>query len=83
MPYAPVVTIDELPTNEQMLWLDMFEPERDGQRLVRMPWRIDGKRPGKPAGAPEIGAHSREVALEVLPPAAVDRLIASGVLAQA
>ena len=83
VPYAPVVSIDELPSNEQMQWLDMFEPEHNGQRLVRAPWRINGERARQSKGAPKIGEHTREVALEVLPPEQVDRLIETGVLAQA
>lgn len=82
VPFAPVVSIDELPTNDQMQWLDMFEPERDGQRLVRAPWRLNGQRPGKQKGAPAIGAHTRELALEALSPEAVDALLAKGVLTQ-
>lgn len=82
VPFAPFVTVDELPENEQMKWLDMFEPERNGQRLVRAPWRINGTRPGKPDPAPEIGANSREMALEVLPADEVDALIAKGILRQ-
>jgi crotonobetainyl-CoA:carnitine CoA-transferase CaiB-like acyl-CoA transferase len=83
VPYAPLVSIDELPGNEQMQWLDMFEPERNGQRLMRAPWRINGERAGQPKGAPHIGENTREIALEVLSAAEVDRLIANGVLAQA
>jgi crotonobetainyl-CoA:carnitine CoA-transferase CaiB-like acyl-CoA transferase len=82
VPFAPIVSVDELPDNEQMKWLDMFEPERNGQRLVRAPWRINGERPGKPTWAPNIGAHTRELALEVLNPEVVDALIVKGVLAQ-
>jgi crotonobetainyl-CoA:carnitine CoA-transferase CaiB-like acyl-CoA transferase len=82
VPWAPVVAIHELPSNEQMQWLDMFEPEHNGQHLVRPPWRINGARATRPNLAPEIGEHSRALALEVLPAAEVDRLIASGVLVQ-
>lgn len=80
VPFAPVVSVDELPDNEQMQWLDMFEPERNGQQLVRAPWRINGERPGKPVWAPDIGAHSREVALEVLTSEDVDTMFAAGTL---
>ena len=80
VPFAPVVSVDELPDNEQMQWLDMFEPERNGQQLVRAPWRINGERPGKPVWAPDIGAHSREVALEVLAAEDVDTMFAEGTL---
>ncbi|WP_138470381.1 CaiB/BaiF CoA-transferase family protein [Poseidonocella sp. HB161398] len=84
VPFAPVVTIDALPGNEQMQWLDMFEPARpDGQRLLRAPWRINGERPGKPDDAPDIGAHTREIAMEVLDAQTIEALVARGVLAQA
>jgi crotonobetainyl-CoA:carnitine CoA-transferase CaiB-like acyl-CoA transferase len=83
VPYAPVVTAAELPNHPQMKWLDMYEPERDGLRLVRAPWRFSGHRPTRQFRAPDLGEHSREVALQVLPPADVDTLIASGVLVQA
>jgi crotonobetainyl-CoA:carnitine CoA-transferase CaiB-like acyl-CoA transferase len=83
VPFAPVVSIDELPDNEQVKWLDMFEPARpDGQRLLKAPLRINGERPGKPVGAPEIGANSREVAQEVLPAETVDDLLTKGVIAE-
>lgn len=84
VPHAPVVTGQELPDHPQMDWLDMYEPARaDGLRLVRGPWRFEDQRAGKPAGAPELGADTREMALKVLPPEDVDRLIAEGVLLQA
>jgi crotonobetainyl-CoA:carnitine CoA-transferase CaiB-like acyl-CoA transferase len=82
VPFAPVVSVDELPDNEQMKWLDMFEDERQGQRLVKSPWRINGYRPGKPHWAPDVGANSCEVALEVIPTHAVDDLIRRGILNQ-
>ena len=84
VPFAPVVTGQELPDHPQMQWLDVYEPPRaDGLRLVRPPWRFDGARSGQPHGAPELGQHSREVAQGVLDPQAVERLIAAGVIAQA
>ncbi|MBN9675666.1 CaiB/BaiF CoA transferase family protein [Salipiger bermudensis] len=84
VPYAPVVTPDELTEHEQMQWLDMYEPPRDdGLRLLRAPMRFDGARPANHVGAPEVGQNSREVALEVLPEAEVEALIEAGVIAQA
>ncbi len=83
VPHAPVVTGLELAEHPQMDWLDMYEPERpDGQRLVRAPWRFDDQRGGKPNGAPELGENTSEMALKVLPPEEVDRLIETGVLLQ-
>ena len=61
----------------------MLEPERDGNVLVRPPWRFEGKRPGRPFAAPHIGEHSREVALEALSPGEVERLLREGVIYQA
>ncbi len=83
VPYAPVLTAKELPDHPQMQWLDMYEEPRDGVRLVRLPWRFSGVRPHRPERAPDLGEHSREVALQVLTPPDVDRLIADGVLVQA
>ncbi len=83
VPYAPVLTAQELPEHPQMQWLDMYEPENEGMRLVRLPWRFSGHRPHRPSHVPEIGEHSREVALQVLRPPEVDRLIDRGILVQA
>lgn len=83
VPHAPVVTALELPDHPQMQWLDMYEPARpDGQRLVKAPWRFDDVRGGKPNGAPELGEHTREMALKVLNSEQVDQLISDGVIAQ-
>ena len=84
VPFAPVVTGQELPEHPQMKWLDAYEPPReDGLRLVRPPWRFDGTRSDQPNGAPELGQHSREVASSVLEPDEVERLIARGIISQA
>ena len=66
--FRPVLTMQELASHPQTEWLEMLEPERDGIVLVRPPWRFEGKRPGRPFDTPHIGEHSREIALEVLPP---------------
>jgi crotonobetainyl-CoA:carnitine CoA-transferase CaiB-like acyl-CoA transferase len=84
VPFAPVVTGQELPDHPQMKWLDIYEPARDdGLRLVRPALRFNGERSGQPAGAPELGQHSREVAESVLAPEDVEQLIARGVITQA
>lgn len=82
VPFAPVLTIAELAEHPQMQWLDLLEPPRAGKHLVRPPWRFAGERPTRNFDAPQIGAHSRSVALEVLPRADVDRLISDGVIFQ-
>ena len=83
VPFAPTLTLAEVTTHPQSQWLDMLEPEHDGKTLLRPPWRFFGERPDRPFRAPHIGEHSREVALQVLPAAEVDRLVAEGVLLQA
>lgn len=83
VPFAPVLTMQELATHPQTEWLDLLEPERDGNFLVRPPWRFFGERPTRDFDAPLIGEHSRDVALEVLELAHVDRLQAAGVISQA
>ena len=84
VPHTPVLQALEVPEHPQWQWLDMYEPAReDGLRLVRAPWRFDGARAGKSQGAPEVGQHTREQALTVLPADRIDALIAAGVLYQA
>lgn len=84
VPFAPIVSGQELPDFAQMQWLDMYEaPREDGLRLVRMPWRFDEVRGRKPDGAPELGQNTREIAARVLSDEQIDRLIADGVLVQA
>jgi crotonobetainyl-CoA:carnitine CoA-transferase CaiB-like acyl-CoA transferase len=83
VPFAPVLTMQELASHPQTEWLGMLEPERDGNVLVRPPWRFEGKRPSRHFDTPYIGEHSREIALEALPPGDVDRLVREGVIYQA
>jgi crotonobetainyl-CoA:carnitine CoA-transferase CaiB-like acyl-CoA transferase len=83
VPFAPVLTVSELVHHPQTEWLELLEPARGGNLLVRPPWRFSGKRPTRDFAAPLIGQHSRQVALEVLPPDRVEALIAAGVLHQA
>ena len=82
VPFAPTLTLAEVTIHPQSQWLDMLEPEHGGKTLVRPPWRFFGERPDRPFRAPHIGEHSREVALQVLSVAEVDRLIAQDVLVQ-
>lgn len=82
VPHAPLLSAKELPDHPQMKHLDMYEPERDGLRLVRPPWRFEGQRPHRDFAAPCIGEHSRAIASEVLSASDIERLIAEGVLAE-
>lgn len=83
VPFAPVLTMEELSAHPQTEWLDLLEPERNGNHLVRPPWRFFGERPRRDFDAPLIGEHSRDVALQVMDAAAVERLLAEGVIFQA
>ena len=80
VPFAPVMTMGGYLNHPQVLWLQMAEPERDGLALVRPPWRFDGERPRRSHATPMVGQHTREIAAEVFDAAAVDALVASGVL---
>jgi crotonobetainyl-CoA:carnitine CoA-transferase CaiB-like acyl-CoA transferase len=83
VPFAPVLTVKEVTAHPQTEWLDLLERGPDGTMLVRSPLRFAGERPTRPFRAPRIGEHSREVALQAIAPAEVERLIGSGVLFQA
>lgn len=83
VPFAPVLTVDEVVTHEQTQWLKLIEPAREGMTLVGAPWRFAGERPSRAFRAPHVGEHSREIARGVLSEAEIDRLIAQGVLEQA
>jgi crotonobetainyl-CoA:carnitine CoA-transferase CaiB-like acyl-CoA transferase len=80
VPYAPVLTMSGLADHPQTEWLGLLEPERDGVRLVRPPWRFDGARPDRAGRAPRVGQHTREIAAEVYDGARIEELIAAGVL---
>lgn len=82
VPFAPVLTMETLTQHPQSQWLGMYEPAKDGHVLVRPPLRFFGQRPGRNTHVAEVGEHSREVALEVLPAERVEDLIATGVLIQ-
>ena len=82
VPFAPVLTMEDLATHPQTQWLRMMEPEQEGKLLVRAPWRFEGERPNRDVTAPEVGEHSRELASEFLSPAEVDALISDGVIVQ-
>jgi crotonobetainyl-CoA:carnitine CoA-transferase CaiB-like acyl-CoA transferase len=82
VPFAPVLTAKELVSHPQTEWLELMEPERDGLALVRAPWRFAGKRPERPARAPYIGEHSREIALAALGREEAEHLLARGVIFQ-
>jgi crotonobetainyl-CoA:carnitine CoA-transferase CaiB-like acyl-CoA transferase len=82
VPFAPVLTPAEVASHPQTTWLGLFAENDQGDMLVQPPWRFDGRRPLRRGHAPAVGEHSREVALQVLPSADVDRLIANGVIRQ-
>jgi crotonobetainyl-CoA:carnitine CoA-transferase CaiB-like acyl-CoA transferase len=82
VPFAPVLTVEELAGHPQIEWLGLLEPPRDGNVLVRPPWRFQGERPKRAFDAPYIGEHSREVAQEVRSSAEIERLLAAGVIHQ-
>lgn len=83
VPYAHVLTAEELPEHPQWQWLDVYTPAQDnGLRLLRAPWRIDGQRADRGGRVADIGEHSREIAGSVLPAAKVENLIRAGVLVQ-
>lgn len=80
VPFAPVNTIEEVINHPQTTWLEQMEPERHGLALVRPGFTFDGARPKRDFDAPLTGAHSREVAAEVLGADDIDALVAEGVL---
>jgi crotonobetainyl-CoA:carnitine CoA-transferase CaiB-like acyl-CoA transferase len=83
VPFAPVLTVNELAVHPQTKWLQMLERGEDGTMLVRPPWRFDGERGHRTGKVAAIGEHSREVALQFLPADEVEMLITKGVLKQA
>lgn len=82
VPFAPVLTVEELASHPQTQWLSLLEDERQGNVLVRPPWRFMGERPRRAFDAPYIGEHSREVSLEVHSPQEVEDLLRAGVIFQ-
>ena len=83
VPFAPVLTLNELTQHSQTKWLELLEPVRGNDLLVRPPWRFSGKRPGRAFDAPFIGPHSREIAAEVLSPEEIERLVDAGTIVPA
>lgn len=81
VPFAPVLDVDGFRRNSQVEQLDLYEPEREGLALTRVPWRFDSERPRRNPHAPRVGEHSLEVAAEVYPDDRVRALVDSGVLA--
>jgi crotonobetainyl-CoA:carnitine CoA-transferase CaiB-like acyl-CoA transferase len=81
VPFAPVQTMDDFVHHPQTEWLELLEPEQNGLSLLRVPWRFDGTRPARSAGAPHVGEHTREIAAEVYGADRIDELLSAGVLA--
>lgn len=80
VPFAPVLTMEEIAHHPQTEWLQLLEPERNGMLLVRPPVRFNGERPKRAFDAPEVGEHSRDLAEQFLPESEVAKLIAEGVI---
>jgi crotonobetainyl-CoA:carnitine CoA-transferase CaiB-like acyl-CoA transferase len=80
VPFAPVLSVGGYREHPQVQWLDVFEPERDGLALTRVPWRFEGERPGRPGSAPRVGEHTLEVAGEVYDDDRIQSLLDAGVL---
>jgi formyl-CoA transferase len=81
LPFAPVLGLDEVVAHPQTQWLQLLQDAPDAATtLVRAPWRLNGERPARGAKVPEVGEHTRELALEILPPDDVEVLISKGVL---
>ena len=73
--------LDEVVAHPQTQWLQLLQDAPDAATtLVRAPWRLNGERPARGAKVPEVGEHTRELALEILPPDDVEVLISKGVL---
>jgi crotonobetainyl-CoA:carnitine CoA-transferase CaiB-like acyl-CoA transferase len=83
VPFAPVQTMDDFVRNEQVGWLELLEPERNGVSLVRAPWRFDGARPERGGLAPHVGEHTRDIIGEAVGSERLDELLDAGVLAEA
>lgn len=82
VPFAPVLSVEEVLAHPQTKWLDLMEPERNGLALVRPPFTFDGKRPERDFDAPLVGEHSLEIASSAVGPEAAKALEDSGVLGQ-
>lgn len=84
VPFAPVLTMQEVAEHPQMEWLGLIEPSRGAQDpLVRPPWRFEGHRPQRAFEPPRTGQHTRLVAGEVCSPDEIDGLLAAGVIGEA
>jgi formyl-CoA transferase len=81
VPYAPVLTLLQYAEHPQTQWLQMLSEDPSGQKLVRPPWRFDGKRPERDRAAPHVGEHTREVLGEIRTPAQLDTLLANRTVA--
>ena len=83
VPFAPVLTMQEVAEHEQTTHLDLIETAADGHVLVRPPWRINDVRPHRAAPTPVVGEHTVEVASEVLEAQDIADLLAAKVILQA
>ncbi|KHL01365.1 CaiB/BaiF CoA transferase family protein [Sinomonas humi] len=80
VPFAPVLSLTGYLEHDQVKHLQMIDRQPDGLALVRPPWTFDGERPDRRGRAPKVGADTRAIAGEVLPPEQVDEFLAKGIL---
>ena len=83
VPFAPVLSMQEVAEHEQTLHLEMMETASDGHVLVRPPWRFNDRRPHRAGATPVLGEHTVEIAGEVLGPKEISDLLAAKVIVQA
>lgn len=82
VPFAPVLTMEELAHHPQTNWLELYDREPNGMLMVRPPMRFEGTRPNRRSPAPEVGEHSRDLAAEFCTPEQLEALLADGVIVQ-
>ena len=83
VPFAPVLTVQDVADHEQTRHLELIETASDGHVLVRPPWRFDDQRPHRSTPTPVVGEHTIEVAREVLSQTEITELIVAKVILQA
>lgn len=78
VPFAPVLTMNEVVEHPQTKWLELLGPKVDGLPMLRSPWRFDGERPQRSDHAAMVGEHTNEVLREFCSEEELGALAASG-----
>ncbi len=78
VPFARVMDLETLAEDPQMQWLGLLGSEGGDKGIVCPPWRFSGQRPSRADLPPRIGEHTAGIALDVMTPEDLDRLVASG-----